>query len=145
MYTSFHDFIRKLWKSRTCTIISFSGRDCVLMILFQLYRTNTGLFKVICFGWVNMTPPHNLNIGSRANPILLLIYNSLATYLNNFKSKNCWYYHIDSDFISFFVAIKGKKTPKLIKIIKIEAKIHIFWVIWWISIKFSGKFNLWWH
>ena len=56
-----------------------------------------------------MTLPHNLHIGRRANPIL--IYNSLATYLNNSKLKTC-YYHIDSDVISFFVASKGKKTQK---------------------------------
>ena len=68
------------------TIIVSSGRNCVLMILFHLYETKAGLFKVICSGWVNMTPPHNLHIGRRANPIL--IYNSLATYLNNSKSKN---------------------------------------------------------
>ena len=54
-----------------------------------------------------MTPPHNLHIGRRANPIL--IYNSLATYLNNAKWENRWHYHIDSDVISFFVASKGKK------------------------------------
>ena len=76
------------------TIMSSSGRDFVLIILFQLYRTNAGLFKVICSGWISMTPPHNLHIGRRANPIL-------ETYLNNSKKKHCWYYHIDSDVISF--------------------------------------------
>ena len=39
------------------TIMSSSGRDRVLIILFQLYGTKAGLFKVICSGWVNMTPP----------------------------------------------------------------------------------------
>ena len=56
-----------------------------------------------------MTPPHNLHTGRRANPTL--IYNSLATYLNNSKLKTC-YYHVDSDVISFFVASKGKKPQK---------------------------------
>ena len=57
-----------------------------------------------------MTPPHNLHIGRRANPIS--IHNFLAIYPNNSWSKNCWYYHIDSDVTSFFVASKGKKKQK---------------------------------
>ena len=69
------------------TFTGSSGGDCVLMILFQLYGTKAGLFKLIYSGWVNMTPLHNHHIERRANPIL--IYNSLATYLNNSKSKNC--------------------------------------------------------
>ena len=67
------------------TIIGSSGRDCVLIILFHLYETKAKLVKVICSGWVNMNPPRNCHIERRANPIL--IYNSLATYLNNSKSK----------------------------------------------------------
>ena len=71
------------------TIIGLSGRDSVLMVLFQLYGTKAGHFKVTCSGGggVNMTPTHILHIGRRANPIL--IYNSLANYRNKCKSKNC--------------------------------------------------------
>ena len=115
------------------TIMSSPGRDCVLIILFQLYGPNAGFFKVICSGWVNMTPPHNLHIGRRANPVL-------ETYLNNSKTIHSWYYHIDSDAISFLKQVKIRKNKKLTKITKMEeAKIHMLWVIWWISIKFSGK------
>ena len=39
------------------TIIDFSGRDCVLIILLQLYGSSTGLFKVLYTGWVSMTLP----------------------------------------------------------------------------------------
>ena len=67
------------------TIMSSSGRDCVLIILLHFYVTR--LFKVICSGWVNITPPHNLHIGRRAN--LIPIHNFLAIYPNNSWSKNC--------------------------------------------------------
>ena len=78
--------------------------------MFYLWKLDW-IFKVICSGWVNMTPPQNHHIGRRANPIL--IYKSLATYLNNSKSKKCQYNHIETDVISFFVASKGvKKNPK---------------------------------
>ena len=39
------------------TIIDSSGRDYVLIILFQLYSSKAGLFKVPYCGWVSMTPP----------------------------------------------------------------------------------------
>ena len=39
------------------TITDSSGRDCVLIILFQLYSSKAGLFKVLYSGWVSMTPP----------------------------------------------------------------------------------------
>ena len=76
-------------KPSMLTIIGSSGRDSVLMILFQLYGTKAGHFKVICSGGgggggVSMTPPQILHIGRRANPIL--IYNSLAIYLKKCKS-----------------------------------------------------------
>ena len=76
-------------KPSMLTIIGSSGRGSVLMILFQLYGTKAGHFKVICSGGggVSITPPHILHIGRRANPIL--IYNSLAIYLKKCKSKNC--------------------------------------------------------
>ena len=31
----------------------------------------------------------------------------------NSKSNNCWYYFIDADVISFFVANKSKKLQKI--------------------------------
>ena len=34
-----------------CTIIGYSGRDCVLIMLFQLYGSKAGLFQVDLF-WV---------------------------------------------------------------------------------------------
>ena len=37
-------------KPSMLTIIGSSGRDSVLMILFQLYGTKAGHFKVICSG-----------------------------------------------------------------------------------------------
>ena len=43
------------------TIVSSSGRDYVLIILYQLYGSKAGL---------NMTPL-NLHSGRRANPILI--------------------------------------------------------------------------
>ena len=59
-------------------IIDSFGRNCVLMILFQIDGNKTGLFKVVCSGRVNMTLPQNQHTGRRDNP--LLIYKSLATY-----------------------------------------------------------------
>ena len=59
-----------------------------------------------------MTPPHNRHTGRRTNPIL--IYKSLATYLNHSKSRKCWYYHIDIDVISLFCS-NGEKKPKIDK------------------------------
>ena len=39
-----------------CTIIGSSGKDCVLIILFQLYESNAGLFQSNYPGCVNKTP-----------------------------------------------------------------------------------------
>ena len=39
------------------TIIGSSGKDCVLIILFQLYGSKASFLKAISPGWVNMTPP----------------------------------------------------------------------------------------
>ena len=36
------------------TITASSGRDHVLIILFQLYGSKAGLFKVLYSGWVSM-------------------------------------------------------------------------------------------
>ena len=59
-------------------IIDSFGRNCVLMTLFQTDGNKTGLFKVVCCGWVNMILPQNQHTGRKDNP--LLIYKSLATY-----------------------------------------------------------------
>ena len=66
-------------KSFMHAIIGSSGRDSVLIVLFQLSGSKAGFLKVIYSGWVNMTPPPQPS-----------------------KSKNCWHYHIDADVISFF-------------------------------------------
>ena len=52
------------------TIIGYSGRDCVLIILFQLYGSKTGPFQVNLF-WLGKYDPPNLHIGRRTNPILI--------------------------------------------------------------------------
>ena len=52
------------------TIIDSSGRDCVLMILFQLSGSKDGLFESIFAGWITMTTL-NLHSGRRTNPILI--------------------------------------------------------------------------
>ena len=49
------------------TIIGSSGRECVLIILFQLYGSKAGRFESNLF-WVGQYDP-NLHIG-RANQIL---------------------------------------------------------------------------
>ena len=49
-------------------IIGSSGKDCVLIILFQLDGSMPGLFKVLYSGWVSMTPP-NLLSGRNARQI----------------------------------------------------------------------------
>ena len=52
------------------TIIGSSGRDCVLIILFQLYGTKAGFFEGNLF-WVGQYDPHNLHIGRRTIQILI--------------------------------------------------------------------------
>ena len=54
------------------TIIGSFGRVCVLVILFQLYGSEAGLFEGNLF-WVGQydSPPPNLHIGKRTNPILI--------------------------------------------------------------------------
>ena len=51
------------------TIIRFSGKDCVLIILFQLFGSKTRLFKTIYSRWVIV--PANLHIGITTNPIFI--------------------------------------------------------------------------
>ena len=38
------------------TIIGSFGRDCIVVMLFQLYGSKAGLFMVIYSGWVSITP-----------------------------------------------------------------------------------------
>ena len=51
------------------TITGSSGRDCVLIILFQLYGFKAGFFEGNLFR-VGQYDPTNLHIG-RTNPILI--------------------------------------------------------------------------
>ena len=52
-----------------CTIVCSSGKDRVLIILFQLYGSKAELFESNFF-WVGHLPA-NLHIGRTANPILI--------------------------------------------------------------------------
>ena len=61
------------------------------------------------------------------------------------KLKKCWLYLLYADIISFFVTKKfEKKTTKnwWKLLIHREGNLHIFWMTWEISMKFSGKM---WH
>ena len=53
-----------------CTIIGSYGRDCALIILFQLYGPNVWLFEGNFF-WVQQYNNSNLHIGRRTNKILI--------------------------------------------------------------------------
>ena len=73
--TLFFNFSHKLSTKHFSlrTSICSSGRECVLIILFQLYGSiRLGFLKAISSGWVSMTPPplpqHSTE---RTNPILL--------------------------------------------------------------------------
>ena len=62
-------FIKKTY---IYAMIGSSGRDCVLIISFQFYRSKAGFLKIIYYGWVNMPLPlPNLRIGRRTNRILI--------------------------------------------------------------------------
>ena len=53
------------------TIIGSSGRDCVLIILFQFYDSKARLFESNLF-WVGQYDTKlNLHIGRRTNQILI--------------------------------------------------------------------------
>ena len=57
-------------KPYVCIIIGSSGRDCVLIILFQLHGSKAGLFEGnLC--WVGQYDYPNLHIGRRTSPILI--------------------------------------------------------------------------
>ena len=49
----------------------FWRRDCVLIILFQLYGSNTGVFEGNLFWVGHYDRLCNLHIGRRTNPILI--------------------------------------------------------------------------
>ena len=50
-------------------ILGSSGRDCVLMILFQFYGSKAGFFQGNLL-WVGQYNP-NLHIGRKTNPVLI--------------------------------------------------------------------------
>ena len=52
------------------TIIGSPGRDCVLIILFQLYGSKAGHFQGNLF-WVGQYDSPNNHIGRKTNPILI--------------------------------------------------------------------------
>ena len=64
-------FIILLWNYEKAVpkFLGSSGRDCVLIILFQLYGSKTGLFESDFF-WLGQYEPStpNLHIGKRTNP-----------------------------------------------------------------------------
>ena len=52
------------------TIIGSPGRDCILIILYQLYGSKSGLFEGNLF-WVGQYYSPSLYIERRINPILI--------------------------------------------------------------------------
>ena len=67
------------------TIIG-SGRDCVLIILFQLYGCKVGLFQGDLFwgGGVSMTP--KLSYWNKVNPILIQFLSNLSKIILSQKT-----------------------------------------------------------
>ena len=57
-------------KPYICTIIGASGRDCALVILFQIYGSKTSVFDGNLF-WVGQYDPPNLHIEKKTNPMLI--------------------------------------------------------------------------
>ena len=64
----FHKVMKKLYMT---TVKGSSGRDCVLIILFELYGSKSAFFKSNLFWVGHYNTPLNLHIGSRTNPILI--------------------------------------------------------------------------
>ena len=60
------------------TIIGSSGSDHVLIILFQLYRTNSGFLKVIYSDWATLNL--HIGIGKRTDPILIELHTIYTSY-----------------------------------------------------------------
>ena len=52
------------------TIIGSPGRDCVLIIFFQLYGSRAGHFEGKLF-WVGQYDSPNHHIGRKTNPIII--------------------------------------------------------------------------
>ena len=55
------------------TVIGSSGRNCVLITLFQLYGSKTGFFEGNLI-WMGQYDPHhhlNFHIGRKSNPIVI--------------------------------------------------------------------------
>ena len=63
---SYYKLTKKLYMS---SIIGSSGRDFVLIILFQFYGSKDGLSESYLF-WVGQCATRNLHIGKRTEPIL---------------------------------------------------------------------------
>ena len=102
----------KLVKVVYTKIIGSSGRDCVLIILFQLYGCKTGLFES---PHPPLTPPTFI-LDRRTNPILIKFIkflSNLSKIISNSKSKSCWYYLIDADIVTFFVISNGEKIQNI--------------------------------
>ena len=57
-------------KSYMCTVIGSRRREFVLIILFQLCGSKTGLFECNLF-WLDQYDAINLHIGRRTSPIIL--------------------------------------------------------------------------
>ena len=69
-------------------MVFFFGRDCVLIILLQLYDSVVFEDDLFWVGHNDQIP--NLYIERRINPILTLLNKILKqANLNNSKSKNC--------------------------------------------------------
>ena len=63
------------------TVIGSSGRDCVLIILFQLCVSKAGLFERNFFWVGHYDSLLNLNIGRRTNPILIKLNTILTQHI----------------------------------------------------------------
>ena len=81
-----------------CIIIGSSERDCVLIILFQLYDNKGRLFEGNLF-WVSQHDSSNIHIGRRTTPVLIQSNTILNIILQILTS------------LVPFVASKGKKIP----------------------------------
>ena len=51
-------------------IIGSSETDCVLIVLFELHGSKTGLFEGNLL-WVGQYDPSNFHLGRRTNPVLI--------------------------------------------------------------------------
>ena len=54
IFIIFYKIMKKLYM---CTVVASSGRECVLIILFQLYDSKAGLFEGNLFWVAQYDPP----------------------------------------------------------------------------------------